>query len=630
MKKTIIFSFFLTFWFNGYSQFYPFDSIPDNLKKRADAVIRTAQCQFTVNGPGNAVEKVRKAITILNENADSYRFLVVMYDKYSKVNYIRGNLFDEKGIIVKSIGASDVFDMSAITGASFYSDDRMKVMRFPVNKYPYTIEYEYEVTYTSLINYPSWSFQESRDVSVEKSGIQFIVPANEKLRYYEQSLKNKVDSVIIDDKKIYTWQENNITALAALSPLARTAFLRPLLFTAPLTFNYAGFNGSLNSWKSFGEWVYTINNNRDALPESEVSAVKSIVAKYSDQRDQIKAVYEYMQSKTRYVSIQIGIGGFRTAEASAVSTNGFGDCKALVNYTQSLLKSAGIKAYYTLVFAGDGVKDINTNFVNNQFNHVILCVPVKSDTIWLECTSQILPFNYLGSFTSDRHALVISQDGGKLVKTPGFKKEQNVINRTGSVFINILGSSSAKYTVNYSGYYYDSAFKTYSLQSEGEMKKVLYSSLEYPDFTVKSAKYSEQKSENPTGKFEFELNINGFGSKKLQRIYFTPAYSKEDFLPKDPALLKIISSSIAVDSIIYYLPHGYIVESLPDKYSIENEFGSYSYNLKTVGDKAILYRRLELNKGLITAEKYDQFREFYNSVARVDRGMIILNQQNIN
>jgi hypothetical protein len=602
MKKIIIAYFLLGFCVNGFSQVYPFDSIPDNLKKGADAVVRSEQCLYTVTEPGHATEKIRKAITILNENADSYRYLAVMYDKYSKVNYIKGTVFDEKGIVVKSMGTQDIFDMSAITGGSFYSDDRMKVMRFPINKYPYTIEYEYEVSYTSLLNYPSWSFQNSRDISVEKSGIQFIFPKDVKLRYYEQSLRNKVDSVILDDKKIYTWQENNIPALSSLRPMARSAFSRPVLYAAPLEFEYAGFKGSMSSWKSFGGWVYAINKDRDALPESEAAIVKTIVSKFPDQREQVKAVYEYLQSKTRYVSIQIGIGGYRTAEASAVATNGFGDCKALVNYTMALLKSAGIKSYYTLVFAGEGAKDINIHFVNNQFNHAILCVPIESDTVWLECTSQTLPYNYLGSFTCDRHVLVITPEGGKIVKTPEFKKEQNVVKRTGSVFFNILGTSSAKYSVSYSGYNYDYSASSFSLQSEGELKKVLYASLGYPDFTVTSAKFSDQKSENPSGQFQFDLNIKEFGITKGQRIYFNPVFSMEDFLPIDTVALKVPVSDITVDSIIYNMPIGYKVESMPEKFSIENEFGSYSYDLKSSADKIILYRKLELNKGLIPSD----------------------------
>ena len=66
-----------------------------------------------------------------------------------------------------------------------------------------------------------------------------------------------------------------------------------------------------------------------------------------------------MQNNTRYISIQLGIGGWRPFEAAYVASKGYGDCKALSNYMYSLLKEAGILSYYTLVKAGAGEEDIN-------------------------------------------------------------------------------------------------------------------------------------------------------------------------------------------------------------------------------------------------------------------------------
>jgi hypothetical protein len=627
MRRFLIILIFSLIWIDCYPQFYPFDSIPGNLKKGSDAVVRTEQCLFTVLKPGNAIQKIKKAVTLLNDDATRYRYLAVPYDKYSKVNYIRGAVYDEQGKNIKMLAGQDIFDISAITGGSFYSDDRMKVMYFPLYKYPYTIEYEYEISYSSLMGYPDWSFQDSKSVSVEKSGIQFILPKEMKLRYSQAFLKNRVDTVILKDKKVFTWQESNIPAWGSMTPLARAALITPVLYTAPLEFEYGGLKGSMRSWKDFGDWVYTVNKDRDKLPENELNTIKSITLKYPDLKERVKAIYEFVQSKTRYVSIQIGIGGFQTAEASSVAKNGFGDCKALVNYTMALLKEAGLASYYSLVNAGVGARDINTSFVDNQFNHVILCVPVQKDTVWLECTNQASPFNYLGSFTSDRHVLLLTPDGGKIVKTPGCTKEQNLVKRTGSVFINIFGTSSLKLSIYYGGYYFSGASGSFSLQSEAQMKKDLYASLGYPDFTVTNATYKEDKSENPSGVFQFNVSVNGFGIKQGEKIYFAPALSKNELFPRDSVSLMVMNSDIAMDSITYYLPLGYKVESMPKDTSMKNEFGAYSYSLKTSVDKVIFVRRLEFNKGIIPANKYNFFRSFYNSVSKSDRGIIILNKQ---
>ena len=181
------------------SQSYPFDSIPENLKRRADAVVRSEQCLFTIVDASHAIEKNKIAITLLNERSYHYRYVKAYYDKTSKVNYLRGTIYDEKGNIIKVLGITDVYDMSAIPGGTFYSDDRMKFLYFPIYKFPYTIEYEYETEYSSLYSYPNWYFQNGPGLSVERSGIQFSVPKGTDFRFYEEDLKNNIDSVITSD-----------------------------------------------------------------------------------------------------------------------------------------------------------------------------------------------------------------------------------------------------------------------------------------------------------------------------------------------------------------------------------------------------------------------------------------------
>jgi len=623
MKKSGLTIFLLIITLNLFSQFYQFDSIPDNLKKRADAVVRSEQCLFTLSKPGNAVMKIKKAITMLNEDAESYRYLRVYYDKYKKVSSIRGTVYDEKGNIIKTLGLVDVFDMSAISGGTFYSDDRVKIMHFPLYKYPYTIEYEYEITYSSLLNYPSWAFQDSPDVSVQRSGIQFVVPTNMKLRYYEEYMNSRADSVILEDKKIYTWQEENLPAYRAQDYSIRQVYHSPVLYTAPLDFEYGGFTGSMHSWKEFGKWVYDINKDRDALPQTEIDIIRDIASKTDDSREKVRLVYEYMQSKTRYVSIQIGIGGFRTAEAEIVSKNGFGDCKALSNYTSSLLKAAGLDSYYTLVKAGT-LSDINRKFVDNQFNHVILCVPVASDTIWLECTDQTNPFNYLSSSTAGKNVLVLTPEGGRMAKTPKFSKYQNLEKRTGSIYMNSIGTSSGKISTYYSGSNFGLASSRYLMQYDDELKRLLYSGLRFTDFNVSSVTYSENKTENPSARLAYQLNIKNFTSTNGLRMYFNPSFSVQDYLQEQPVHLKIPVSDITSDSIAYNLPMSYKIEYMPENVQIENEFGKFIYNLEIKGDKVIFTRVLELNESDITSEKYLEFRTFINSIARADREKVIL------
>lgn len=158
------------------------------------------------------------------------------------------------------------------------------------------------------------------------------------------------------------------------------------------------------------------------------------------------------------------------------------------------------------------------------------------------------------------------------------------------------------------------------------MKDALYESIGYPDFTVSSATYSEEKNGVPRAEFQYQVSINSFGATSGNNIYFMPSLTKETYLPSDSATLRIAVSDITVDSITYWLPAGYKVVSLPENVNLSCEFGSYSYSLRTEGERVMLYRRLELNKGEITQEKYNEFRNFYNKVAAADRSLVVITE----
>ena len=126
---------------------------------------------------------------------------------------------------------------------------------------------------------------------------------------------------------------------------------------------------------------------------------------------------------------------------------------------------------------------------------------MEKDTVWLECTSQTLPFNYLSSFTDDRYALLITPEGGKMVRTPEFKKSENVLSRSGSVIIHGQGASIFNISNSYSGYNYGDADLVFGNQAEEEMKRSLYSVLSFMILPYRAVSFTEKKSEKPSANF---------------------------------------------------------------------------------------------------------------------------------
>src|SRR5690606_888532 len=119
------------------------------------------------------------------------------------------------------------------------------------------------------------------------------------------------------------------------------------------------------------------------LPAHIAQQVKALTSGITDVKEKITVLYNYLQKNTRYISIQLGIGGWQPFDDSYVAKNGYGDCKALTNYMQSLLTSANIPSFYTLVYAGASGTAKNRfvpDLPSQQFNHVVICVPTGKDS----------------------------------------------------------------------------------------------------------------------------------------------------------------------------------------------------------------------------------------------------------
>ena len=82
--------------------------------------------------------------------------------------------------------------------------------------------------------------------------------------------------------------------------------------------------------------------------------------------EKAKIVYRYVQDNTRYISVQVGIGGIQPIAAIEVDELKYGDCKGLTNYTQALLDIAGVESFYTIVQAGKEIVDFDSDFASRS------------------------------------------------------------------------------------------------------------------------------------------------------------------------------------------------------------------------------------------------------------------------
>ena len=74
-----------------------------------------------------------------------------------------------------------------------------------------------------------------------------------------------------------------------------------------------GFDGSFaTNWNELGKWLYDklLVTRVKYCTEGTVAHIRELTKDIPDPKLKAKKIYEYMQAKTHYISVQVGIGGY--------------------------------------------------------------------------------------------------------------------------------------------------------------------------------------------------------------------------------------------------------------------------------------------------------------------------------
>lgn len=610
---------------------YPVSAIPAHLLKGADVVKRAEQYRYEIINAGEAVFNRRTVYTILNEEGERHAPLVVHYNKMLKVASIEGALYAADGSLLRRLKPKEIQDHSAVDDISLVDDNRVKVHDFNHRSYPYTVVYETEIVFRNTYSIPRWYPQPSSGIAVEESYYSFIAPQSYEVRYKAFQYKGEPVVSTVKEKKTYGWKVAQLVAVSRpfASPLWHE--LAPAVHFAPSKFRIQDYEGHAGSWEELGRFQLLLNEGRDLLPEAMVQKVAELTRGISSESEKVRVLYEYMQQHTRYISIQLGIGGLQPFEASFVAKNGYGDCKALSNYMQSLLKAAGINAYYCWINAGRDVDDryLSEDFPSDQFNHIVLCVPMARDTMWLECTSQTDPAGYLGGFTGNRKALMIGAGGGKLVSTPRYGVAENLQQRQVKAKLAGDGTLSMQVHTLYRGVQQDRLSGMVSSYTADELRKSLQKSYDLGTYDIGQYNYQWKKGRLPELNEQLEVMAYNYATASGKRLFIVPnVLNRGGYKIVEDTARKVDLVFTAqyrdVDSIIMEIPEGYEVESAPKNISLQTPFGSYSVSTNLEGNKILYRRTCEQYAGRFPASEQKKAIAFYEEIYRSDRARFVL------
>ncbi|WP_183568155.1 DUF3857 domain-containing protein [Mucilaginibacter sp. SP1R1] len=624
----------------GYSQdknipkdLYIASTIPDSLKEDANVVIRYESRETTVKAPGKQTTKEHSIVAVLNEKGDNEATLILYYNrKYDSYSNIEMNIYNAAGLLIKKYHKGDMYDGSASDDETIVTDDRYLGLKHAIAAYPVTIELIYQENESSFISLNSWYIQDKMEQAVQNEYCKIYVSPTLGFKYKSSNTYVKPEKGNVDGLDTYAWTIKNMKAIKKEENVMFWNIQSKISFGLA-AFDCYGYPGDFTSWQSFGKWIKSLNDDVCTLSPERIADIKKMTDTIKTDKEKARFLYNYMQKSMRYVGIQLGIGGYKPFPATFVDQKKYGDCKALSNYMRALLSAVNIPSNYAIIRAGNNEEPADLSFPRNSFNHAILCIPFKNDTTWLECTSNTTPFGKLGPFTENRNALIITDEGGKLVNTPKSSWKDNQFNSQAHIILDADGGAKAQIKISSSGQYRSFFVDKLPNYKVDEQKQFLLKELHIKQPSVFNFKSADDN--NDFKEVTIDMEYDKFsdittGNKQFYRplafILWDATLPPEDkrktnYYFKTPTLKSCVTT---ID-----LPQGFEVEALPTDQSLKFSYGTYEvkYVYNAAKNQVISTAKFNLTNQVIPAAKYTEMQVYMDAVAKAQNKKLVIRRK---
>jgi uncharacterized protein DUF3857/transglutaminase superfamily protein len=613
--------------------------------EKTDVVQLHSETTVTVQSADKIKTTVREAYKILRPGGREYGTLIVSFNSRKKITGMRGWCIPAQGkdYEVKDKEAVEV-SLPKIDGSELVSDVKVKVLRIPAAEPGNIIGYEYEEEGQPFVLQDIWSFQEQNPVREAQYTLQLPAGWEYKatwINYPEtkpSQAGNQSHYVVSDIKAIK--RETEMPPLHGVSGLLVVSFFPP----------GGGTNRGFQNWKEMGNWEAGLEQGRrDASPEIK-QKVASLAAPATTQLAKMQSLAKFVQSDIRYVAIELGIGGWQPHPAPEIFTHRYGDCKDKATLLSSMLHEIGVESFFISINTVRGGAAPDRPPMIGWFNHEILAVqlpesvkdnslvavvehPKLGRLLIFDPTDEYTPFGQLRGELQANHGLLVTPDGGELVKLPQLPASRSGVQRTAKLRLTPNGTLSGDFVetrLGDSGLWQRMALK--SVTKEADKIKPIETLLSHSLSTFQITKASVVNlnlTDLPFG-YQYSLVAENYaknaGNLLLVRPRVLGSKSSDLLETKEPRKypVEFDGPSRDTDTFEIALPAGYEVDDLPPPVDADYGFASYHSKTEVSGSTLKYTRTFEVKELSVPLSKVDDLKKLYRIIAGDERNTAVL------
>jgi hypothetical protein len=590
---------------------------PGKLPPETKAVVLLDQTDYTVTGPGDYIEHSRWIAKILRPEGRSEGDLLVGLGHGEKLNSIHAWTIDAASREYE-LTQKDFTEKSFLT-FELYSDIKTLAARAPAAEPGSVIAFEFEIRHHAYVNQINQFFQEPNPV--HEMRLSLTLPQGWECKdSWPTSAPVQATQTAANR---WQWTAHD---LAGIEDEPEMPDKSVLLGRVSLTY-FAPEQKGVADWNGLGHWYAGLTTGRrEATPEIS-GEVKRLIAGDTDFDSKVRVLSRFLQSEIRYVEIRIG-NGYQPHAAAEVFRHRYGDCKDKATLLSSMLAVAGIHSDYVLIDTDRGF--VNPAVPSVWFDHAILAIELPGEVasapyaavvtaksgkryIIFDPTDEYTPLGSLRSALQDSYALLVSDSGGELIRTPLLAPETNLVARTGNFVLGLDGSLSGEVAVEDGGDFAAGMRDMFHSLDQRERDQLISRQIgmSIQGFSLEDVDIKRLDQPQSSLLIQYKIatplyaQIRGPLMLVRPRVLGDKAVGVEHKPRRYP--IELLHTAHETDTYEIEIPKGYQVDDLPDPVKIDVGFASYESKLQVDGSKLRYWREYVVRDLSVPPEKYSEW-----------------------
>jgi len=373
------------------------------------------------------------------------------------------------------------------------------------------------------------------------------------------------------------------------------------------------------SWDDMGRWYWGLVKDQ-FIPDDEVRRrAEALTHGLSDAPAKVRAIYDYVVQKTRYVALEFGIHGYKPYRCAEIFARGFGDCKDKATLIVTMLNALGIKAIPVIVRSANKGDIESAPASLAPFDHMIAFVP--SLGLYLDGTAE-----YTGSLelpAMDRGAMALEVDEGSvhLVHLPDPPASESVDAHTIEATVGRDGAAQVDWHADVSGV--QAAEWRVRFHADATRKQRVQQMLAaiLPGSEVAAVEAGDLEDVEQQVKMRVRGRVPQFAVPDGDTMTI-PLGRREHMVRNFASLasrkldVRLLAQFTEQDDWTVRLPAGAKIRSLPSSARSSGPFGSYELDVEAARNVLRARTIVTLRKTRVPAAEYAAFRSWCEEVDR--------------